>query len=196
MISYPFPGVAVCRPTAGGIIADLFSPSARGLANGVFSWGVYYGYGLAFVIGIYLTKADLLGYSWRASYVLSAIPGIVMAALLALTLSDPWRSKPSGKDSDQETKEPEAEPKGRRFMDYLRILGKSFLSPTNLLLLLAACVRHTAGYCWAYNTRTYFQTYYPTFDLGLWIFSCSIGGGSFGVFFGGYLSDKVVCDSK
>jgi hypothetical protein len=31
-------------------------PSARGLANGIFSWGVYYGYGLAYVVGIYLTQ--------------------------------------------------------------------------------------------------------------------------------------------
>ncbi len=28
----------------------------RGLANGIFSWGVYYGYGLAFVFGIYITQ--------------------------------------------------------------------------------------------------------------------------------------------
>ncbi len=54
-------GEAVCRPTSGSLLADLFSPSGRGLANGIFSWGVYYGYGLAFVIGIYMTQADILG---------------------------------------------------------------------------------------------------------------------------------------
>ena len=42
---------------------------------GIFSWGVYYGYGLAFVFGIYITKADVLGYGWRAPYVLAALPG-------------------------------------------------------------------------------------------------------------------------
>lgn len=54
-------GEAVCRPVSGSLIADLFTPSGRGLANGIFSWGVYYGYGLAYVIGIYLTSADVLG---------------------------------------------------------------------------------------------------------------------------------------
>ena len=28
----------------------------RGVANGIFSWGVYYGYGLAYVYGIYITE--------------------------------------------------------------------------------------------------------------------------------------------
>ena len=27
-------------------------------ANGVFSWGVYYGYGLAFIFGIYITQVN------------------------------------------------------------------------------------------------------------------------------------------
>ena len=32
--------------------------SAEMTFSGVFSWGVYYGYGLAFVFGIYITKAS------------------------------------------------------------------------------------------------------------------------------------------
>ena len=27
-------------------------------------------------------------------------------------------------------------------------------------------LRHTAGLAWAYNTRLFFQTYYPDFDIG------------------------------
>ena len=49
----------MCRPISGGLIADVFSPNARALANGVFSWGVYFGYGLAYVIGINLTSAGI-----------------------------------------------------------------------------------------------------------------------------------------
>jgi hypothetical protein len=39
-----------------------------------------------------------------------------------------------------------------------------------------------------------FQLYYPSFEpyLGYWLLGCSIGGGSFGVFFGGFLSDRLV----
>ena len=57
-----------------------------GVANGVFSWGVYLGFGLAFVLGINLTQADLLGYSWRSTYVVSGVPGLVVAALILITL--------------------------------------------------------------------------------------------------------------
>ena len=57
-----------------------------GVANGVFSWGVYLGFGLAFVLGINLTQADLLGHSWRSTYVVSGVPGLVVAALILITL--------------------------------------------------------------------------------------------------------------
>ena len=51
-------GESVCRPMSSALIADLFTASARGVANGVFSWGVYLGFGLAFVIGINLTQVQ------------------------------------------------------------------------------------------------------------------------------------------
>ena len=60
------------------------------------------------------------------------------------------------------------------------------------MLLLAAMARHTAGYAWAYNTRLYFQNYHPDFDIGYWILTASCVGGSFGVFAGGFFSDRLV----
>ncbi len=82
-------GEAVCRPVAGSLIFELFSASGRGLANGIFSWGVYYGYGLAFVFGIYLTEADILGYGWRSVYVGCAIPSVLVAILIGFFMRDP-----------------------------------------------------------------------------------------------------------
>ena len=49
----------------------MFTASHRGVANGIFSWGVYYGYGLAYVFGIYITDANILDYGWRAPYILA-----------------------------------------------------------------------------------------------------------------------------
>ena len=51
-------GESVCRPMSSALIADLFTASARGVANGVFSLGVYLGFGLAFVLGINLTQVE------------------------------------------------------------------------------------------------------------------------------------------
>ena len=167
------------RPVSGAIIAEIFSASSRGVANGVFSWGVYYGYGLAFVFGIYLTKADVFGYGWRSPYVIAALPGIILSFLLAATVKDPRQ-----KEAKLEKK------RGRNGKSYAQTLVRSFLSPTMLILLVAAFFRHTSGYCWAYNTRLFFQHYYPDFDIGLWTFCASVFGGSFGVFAGGFFSDR------
>ena len=35
--------------------------------------------------GIYITKADILGYGWRAPYVLASVPGLLVAVLILLT---------------------------------------------------------------------------------------------------------------
>ncbi|KAK4308786.1 hypothetical protein Pmani_019543 [Petrolisthes manimaculis] len=69
---------------------------------------------------------------------------------------------------------------------------KSLLKPPILVLCLAACIRHTAGFAWAYNTQQYFLTYYPDYNLGLWVTGASIVGGSLGVAVGGVVSDRLV----
>ena len=63
-------------------LISYFRPDSRGVANGIFSWGVYFGYGLAYIFGIYLTDLDVLGYGWRASYVIGGAPGILIAVLI------------------------------------------------------------------------------------------------------------------
>uniref|UniRef100_H2YBH4 Major facilitator superfamily (MFS) profile domain-containing protein n=1 Tax=Ciona savignyi TaxID=51511 RepID=H2YBH4_CIOSA len=60
------------------------------------------------------------------------------------------------------------------------------------MLLLAASVRHTASFCWAYNTQLYFNHYFPGTDVGLWMTVCSIVGGTIGIATGGIISDLVV----
>ena len=52
---------AALRPAAGSMIPEIFTPSLRGTANGIFSWGIYWGYGLTFTLGNYLAPLDLLG---------------------------------------------------------------------------------------------------------------------------------------
>ena len=180
-------GESVCRPMTSAIIAEVFTPSARGVANGVFSWGVYLGYGLAFLLGIELSKANLLGWDWRAPYLLAGLPGLLLSLLSLITLSDPAYAR----DTSLLQGHQEATPGGGGG-GYLSKLWRSFTNPALALLLIAAITRQTAGFCWAYNTRPFFQTYHPTFGLGYWILLASCLGGSFGVFAGGYFSDRLV----
>jgi len=177
-------GESVCRPMCGAMIADLFSPKSRGVANGVFSWGVYVGYGMAFVLGINGTTADIAGFGWRAPYIIAAVPGLIIAVLFICTLKDP---KPDATPFAHRSTSPIPETR-----TYIQKLMKSMTNPALLILLIAAMARHTAGLTWAYNTRLYFQTYHPDFDLGYWILLASVLGGSFGVFAGGYFSDRLV----
>ena len=52
---------AALRPAAGSMIPEVFESSIRGTANGIFSWGIYWGYGMTFTLGNYLAPLDLFG---------------------------------------------------------------------------------------------------------------------------------------
>ena len=71
------------------MIFDLFTPSGRGVANGVFSWGIYFGYALAYILGITAVDADILGHGWRSVYVMCSIPGFAIGICILLFLQDP-----------------------------------------------------------------------------------------------------------
>jgi MFS family permease len=105
-------GEGALRPAGTALIAEMFQAEHRAVANGLFSWGVgwhdglciavcsqvYFGYGLSFIFGIYLTQLDLFGQvrrwrgqrtrrapqGWRATYVLAGLPGLVVAVPLGM----------------------------------------------------------------------------------------------------------------
>merc|ERR1719220_1737553 len=77
-------GEAALRPAGGSLIAEMFPAKQRGIANGIFSWGVYFGYGFSFLFGIYLTQLDVAGYGWRATYVIAALPGFSLSLTLVM----------------------------------------------------------------------------------------------------------------
>ena len=134
----------------GSLLADLFPPESRGLANGIFSWGVYWGYGFAFLLGIQVnnkailisaltlstqgTQLDMLGYGWRGPYLLAALPGILTAGLIILTLKEPERQATAATINSSNDEEREC---ASKCASTLRLLA----SPALLLLLLAAMAR-------------------------------------------------------
>jgi len=188
-------GEAALRPAGGSLIAEMFSAEQRGIANGIFSWGVYFGYGFSFLFGIYLTQFNVLGYGWRATYIIAGLPGILIAAAL-LVVDDPRKVEekvvaPIRKLSygclEQQTEATKSPPQS-----YPRMVLDAFTKPGMLLLFVAAAVRHTAGYSWAHNNVSYFSHYHEGKEIGYWFMICAIAGGSVGVFIGGYISDLVV----
>ena len=54
----------------------MFDSSTRGVANGIFSWGVYIGYGMTFLLGNYVGKMQLFGdyvEGWRAAFIIGTM---------------------------------------------------------------------------------------------------------------------------
>jgi len=192
-------GEAALRPAGGSLIAEMFSAKQRGIANGIFSWGVYFGYGFSFLFGIYLTQFNVFGFGWRATYIIAGLPGILVSLAL-LVVEDPRHVKV------EEVFEPEKRPRQLSYgfierqveiaqskkKSYAQQVISAFLQPSMLFLFIAAAVRHTAGYSWAHNNVSYFNQYHEGKEIGYWFTICAIAGGSVGVFLGGYISDLVV----
>ena len=114
------------------------------------------GFGLAFVLGPELSRADLLGTGWRAAYLVAGLPGLLVAGLLGCTVQDPARSRPQPDPQPGPQDDPQP---GPGF--WQQLVGSA--SPALLLLLIAAMARQTAGFSWAYNTRPFFQVFAFTY---------------------------------
>jgi len=174
----------------------------------------------AFISGNYLGKeVEIFGFEgWRIAFVVGCLPGIIIAILLFF-LEDPRKSmKPSpvlvgetnncnygtaaSNSKDQIKKNRAHDEKHisrkrsqvllRQEKSYFKTVLHSLMQPAMVLLFVATSVRHTAGYAWAYNTQNYLNEYYMNYNPGLWLALCSIFGGTFGVFAGGWLSDQLV----
>mgnify|MGYP003693544687 CR=1 FL=1 len=109
------------RPASQSIIADLFNKNERPRALGVYAIGTYLGVFLGYFIGGYVNQY----YGWRMAFFAAGLPGIALAAVLWLTVSEPKR----GAMAETFTPEP--------------------IGPTARLSRLAADLRHPAriGFC-------------------------------------------------
>jgi len=181
-------GEAACRPTASSLLADLFPADNMAVVNGIFSWGVYFGYALAFLFGLKMTEANLFDYGWRSAYILPGAFGILVAILIPILIRDP-RSALCGQGGGKGGEE--MEEKKKSWVSYFKALVQAFSQPEMLLLLSAAIFRHMAGLSWANNNVNFFNEYHHDYDIGYWLFACSIAGGSVGVIAGGLVTDLL-----
>src|SRR6187397_2560634 len=74
-------------PASQSIIADLFSKNERPRALGIYAIGTYLGVFLGYFIGGYVNQH----YGWRMAFYVAGLPGIALAAVLWLTMSEPKR---------------------------------------------------------------------------------------------------------
>ncbi|XP_059097957.1 uncharacterized protein LOC131892189 isoform X2 [Tigriopus californicus] len=175
-------GESGLRPLASSILPDLVKPERLGLANGCFSLGIMFGYGLSFAMGNYFSLVTSLG--WRACFALSFIAGsIVGIALLFIKDFGEMRINETTALITQDDSKTTSKP--------LNCLSKfaEFKQTKMVLMLIAASLRQTGGESLSNNTQLYYDQYYPEVNPGLWLTTCSIVGGTSGLLLGGLLSD-------
>ncbi len=107
-------GEAGSSPPSHSIISDLFGPAQRGTAMGVFALGVNIGLLLAYLVGGWVSE----NWGWRVTFVVVGIPGVLVAALLYFTVSEPKRGAIERQSSDDPTEVPQA-PKFRTVAAYM-----------------------------------------------------------------------------
>lgn len=82
-------GEAGLTPPTHSMLSDLFPPKQRAFAMGVYSAGVYLGLLLGLALGGYLVQH--LG--WRKTFFVAGLPGLIIAALIRLTVAEPERGQ-------------------------------------------------------------------------------------------------------
>jgi len=80
-------GESGSTPASQSLIADLFDRHERPRALGIYAIGTYLGIFLGYFLGGWVNQH----YGWRMAFLSAGIPGIALAALLLLTISEPRR---------------------------------------------------------------------------------------------------------
>ena len=183
-------GEATLTPAATSLIADSFPPERRGLATSIYGTGVYWGSGLALMIGgaivaslqaTPIVDVPILGSiaSWRTVFLFVGLPGL-MISLLMLTTKEPARRDPAPRGQGVATVSPLA------FLGQnKRLIASIYLGFTFLGMVLI-------GYLtWVPAMLTRQWGWGPA-ALGLSFGLVVLIAGTAGMLFGGWLTDKLV----
>lgn len=85
-------GEAGCLPAAHSLISDHFPASQRATALAIFSLGIPAGSMIGAIGGGWIAK----NMDWRAAFLVVGLPGLILAALVFLTLKEPPRGFADG----------------------------------------------------------------------------------------------------
>jgi MFS family permease len=185
-------GEATLAPAAFSIIADSFPAQRLSSAMSVYSMGVQVGAGLALITGGLIAQAvthmppvhvPVFGIlePWRLTFLIVAMPGIFIVALL-LTMREPRRRSLSR--SSASGPRPSAV---RNAMSHLFARWQSTLG----ISLIMAC-QAMSNYAFASWSPAFFERlhHWPKSQAGLVLGLMTMIGGCIGLFCGGRLSDR------
>lgn len=175
-------GEAGGSPPAHSMISDYYPPEQRGTALSFYSSGIYIGILLGYAFGGLLAEA----FGWRAAFMLVGIPGVLLAAVLLLTVKEPPRGRWDVASRDDH------KPSFRETMALLRqrpafwfiAMGcalTSYVSYGNGNFLPSLLIRNHGM---------------SVADVGLVLSLVAGLSGAIGTFLGGYLGDRLGVNDK
>jgi MFS family permease len=173
-------GEAGGSPPSHSLISDYFPKSRRGTAFAIYALGVPIGSSLGAALGGWGNQHI----GWRMTFILAGVPGIIIAAILWLTVKEPPRGMSDG--VSRSAADRAAVP---GMFDVLRALWQrtSFRHLT-LAAALHSVVWYASG---TFNNAFLQRSHQMSVDeAGYWIAVFSAIAG-FGTFFGGFAADRL-----
>ena len=172
-------GEAGGSPPSHSLISDYFPKLRRGTAFSIFALGVPIGTSLGAALGGWGNQT--LG--WRMTFVLAGVPGIMIAALLWMTVKEPPRGM-----SDGVSRASERAPVPGMSVVLRTLWQKKSFRHLTLAAALHSVVWYASG---AFNNAFLQRSHQMTVaEAGYWIALLSAIAG-FGTFFGGFASDRL-----
>jgi MFS family permease len=171
-------GEAGGSPPAHSMISDIFDRQHRATALAIYSVGIYIGILGGYLLGGWVTEF----FGWRLAFFVVGAPGILLAILLRLTVSEPPRGWSEGSTSSAAPAPPLAE--------VARLLWSrhSFRHIALAASLQAFIIYAIGNWLPSFFLRTYDI---GIGQLGTWMALTTGFGGGIGSFFGGWLADRL-----
>jgi MFS family permease len=192
-------GEATLTPSASSLISDYFPKHRRGLAMAVYATGVYWGSGLALMIGGLVVRAvesspplvlPLVGElrAWQTVFFIVGLPGILLA-LAMLLIKEPVRRGLAAAAAAPATAAPDAALSSPKLTPVLPFLRKNLLAVASIFLGFTMLGMVVIAYL-TWIPAIFMRTYgWDAAQVGLAFGAIVILFGTGGILAGGLLTD-------
>jgi predicted MFS family arabinose efflux permease len=169
-------GEASCSPAAHSIISDYFPPRFRARALGFYFMGAYLGVLIGLAAGGWINDMA----NWRVAMIVLGIPGVVLGAIIMLTVREPARRVVEG---------PDGEGASPRLLTTLKMI---FAQPAVVIVLVAeVLISFTFGGVQAFAPAYLMRTFAMSSTHVGWTYGLCVGtSGIAGSMVGGLIGDR------
>jgi predicted MFS family arabinose efflux permease len=171
-------GEAAGLPASHSLASDYFPPHRRAMALTVIGLGGAVGSTVGLIIGGFVSEH----YGWRHAFWVAGLPGLLLAAIIALFLREPLRGGSDGKVVRAD--EPAAP-----FFAVVKLLlrRKAYVHIVAAITLGALSMMGAAAWFPTFFMRVH---HVPAGQLSLWLTVSHVAGSFVGTMFGGWLCTR------